>query len=83
MNRRSSNVSAAGLRHSRGPWKRRFMVPRQDFRVWTLDFMAYFQLTTLSLFAPLSALPLGLTVLLGSTILSGPADQTITGAFTS
>jgi hypothetical protein len=26
MNRRSSNVSAAGLRHSRGPWKGRLLI---------------------------------------------------------
>ena len=29
MNRCSSNVAAAGLRHSRGPWKRRFVVTVQ------------------------------------------------------
>src|SRR4051812_36624466 len=56
-----------------------------ELRISSFGFHApHFQLTTLSLFAPLSALPaLGSVPLLRSIILSGPADHTITGAFTS
>jgi hypothetical protein len=37
MNRGSSNVAAAGLRHSRGPWKGRFMVPMRIPRTLKLS----------------------------------------------
>src|ERR1051326_8274263 len=43
-----------------------------DVAAWSFVFIRYFQLTILSLFAPAFARTAG------STILSGPADQTIT-----